>query len=90
MVWIELWASVRQVIEAVVIEIGEELVLVWVVDHLDTQLDTTDFALEDLRPQLPALQLSVPDYYAVFGDGYSRKASDTVVEHDQVHWNLGD
>ena len=59
------------------------------VDHFDTQLNTTDFALEDLWPQLPALQLSVPDYYAVFGYGYSCKASDTVVEHDQVHWNLG-
>ena len=85
---VELRASVRQIIEAVAIEIWKELVLLWVVGHSDIQLHTSDSALQDLRPQLLALQLSVPDYDAVFDEGDSCEASDTVVEHDQVHWNL--
>ena len=55
MIWIELWASIRKIVEAVAIEMSEELVLFRVVVHPDAQLDSSYFALQVLWPQLLAL-----------------------------------
>ena len=90
MIGVEFRASVRQVIEVIIVKLGEELVLFWMVSDLDIELDTANSTLQDLGPQLFALQLLVPDYDGVLGDGDSCEACDTVVEHDQVHWDLGD